>query len=128
MKMFGGFETGRHGIEGLSNGGEIWGSESSNNTTEDLETTLFRTKSELIDIKSNFDIANDSGATVNDLANYVMSCGMKLATYRRVGKELALSRGEVWTSTDDPDYLRYKKYYDNMVAVTHEKNVSGPER
>lgn len=126
--MFGGFETGKHGIEGLSNGGEIWGSESSNNTTEDLETTLFRTKSELIDIKTNFDVANDSGATVNDLANYVMSFGMKLATYRRVGKELALSRGEVWSSTDDPDYFRYKKYYNNMIAVTHEKNVSGPER
>ena len=128
MKMFGGFETGKHGIEGLSNGGEIWGSESSNNTTEDLDTTLFRTKSELIDIKTNFDLANDSGATVNDLANYVISYGMKLATYRRVRNKHALSRGEVWSSTDDPDYLRYKRFYSDMIAVVQEKKVSGPER
>ena len=128
MKMFGGFETGKHGIEGLSNGGEIWGSESSNNTTEDLDTTLFRTKSELIDIKTNFDLANDSGDNVDDLASYIMSYGMKLAIYRRVIKELALSRGEVWSSTDDPDYLRYKRFYSDMIAVVHEKKVSGPER
>ena len=126
--MFGGFETGKHGIEGLSNGGEIWGSESSNNTTEDLDTTLFRTKSELIDIKTNFDLANNSGANVDDLASYIMSYGMKLATYRRVIKELALSRGEVWSSTNDSDYLRYKRYYNDMIAVVHEKKVSGPER
>ena len=128
MKMFGGFETGKHGIEGLSNGGEIWGSESSNNTTEDLDTTLFRTKSELIDIKTNFDLANDSGDNVDDLASYIMSYGMKLAIYRRVIKELALSRGEVWSSTDDPDYLRYKRFYSDMIAVVQEKKVSGPER